>query len=133
MQVQLTAAHWIYLAGIVVILITMAMRKNIVVPAVAATMLTAWAFSGSIITGLSSIFNASLVAAQELFNIFLIIALVTAMLGALREMGADRLMVTPFRRVMRAGTSRLDVVPLYCSQHRYCSFAMQTGRTPLCK
>ena len=40
MQVQLTAAHWIYLAGIVVILITMAMRKNIVVPAVAATMLT---------------------------------------------------------------------------------------------
>ena len=80
MQVQLTAAHWIYLAGIVVILITMAMRKNIVVPAVAATMLTAWAFSGSIITGLSSIFNASLVAAQELFNIFLIIALETPLL-----------------------------------------------------
>ena len=112
MQVQLTAAHWIYLAGIVVILITMAMRKNIVVPAVAATMLTAWAFSGSIITGLSSIFNASLVAAQELFNIFLIIALVTAMLGALREMGADRLMVTPFRRVMRAGTSSFLILAL---------------------
>ncbi len=112
MDIQLTTAHWIYLAGIVVILITMAMRKNIVVPAVAATMLTAWAFSGSIITGLSSIFNASLVAAQELFNIFLIIALVTAMLGALREMGADRLMVTPFRRVMRAGTSSFVVLAL---------------------
>jgi len=99
------AAHWIYLAGIVVILITMAVRKNIVVPAVTGTFLTAWAFSGSFITGLSSIFNASLVAAKELFNIFLIIAIVTAMLGALREMGADRLMVTPFRRIMRAGTS----------------------------
>ncbi|CAA0117338.1 Uncharacterised protein [Mycolicibacterium vanbaalenii] len=110
MDTQLSAAHWIYLAGIVVILITMALRKNIVVPAVAATMLTAWAFSGSIITGLSSIFNASLVAAQELFNIFLIIALVTAMLGALREMGADRLMVTPFRHVMRAGTSSFVVL-----------------------
>jgi hypothetical protein len=45
-----------------------------------------------------------------LFNIFLIIALVTAMLGALREMGADRLMVTPFRRVMRAGTSSFLVL-----------------------
>jgi hypothetical protein len=110
MDVTLTAAHWIYLAGIVVILATMAIRKNIVVPAVAATMLTAWAFSGSIITGLSSIFNASLVAAKELFNIFLIIALVTAMLGALRQMGADRLMVVPFRRVMRAGTSSFIVL-----------------------
>lgn len=105
MDIQLSAAHSIYLAGIVVILITMALRKNIVVPAVIATLLTAWVFSGSIVTGLSSIFNASLVAAQELFNIFLIIAFITAMLGALREMGADKLMVTPFRRVMRAGTS----------------------------
>jgi hypothetical protein len=112
MDVTLTAAHWIYLAGIVVILATMAIRKNIVVPAVAVTMLTAWAFSGSIITGLSSIFNASLVAAKELFNIFLIIALVTAMLGALRQMGADRLMVVPFRRVMRAGTSSFIVLAL---------------------
>jgi hypothetical protein len=110
MDTALSAAHWIYLAGIVVILITMALRKNILVPAVVATLLTAWVFSGSIVTGLSSIFNASLVAAQELFNIFLIIALITAMLGALREMGADRLMVTPFRRVMRAGTSSFIVL-----------------------
>ena len=112
MDIQLSAAHWIYLAGIVVILITMALRKNIVVPAVIATLLTAWVFSGSIVTGLASIFNASLVAAHELFNIFLIIAFVTAMLGALREMGADRLMVTPFRRVMRAGTSSFVVLAI---------------------
>lgn len=110
MDTHLGAAHWIYLAGIIVILITMGLRKNIVVPAVTGTFLTAWAFSGSLVTGLSSIFNASLVAAKELFNIFLIIAVVTAMLGALREMGADRLMVTPFRRVMRAGTSSFIVL-----------------------
>jgi hypothetical protein len=110
MATHLTAAHWVYLGGIVVILLTMAIRKNIVVPAVTATLLTAWAFSGSVITGLSAIFNASLVAAKELFNIFLIIALVTAMLGALREVGADRLMVTPFRRVMRTGTSSFLVL-----------------------
>lgn len=100
---QLTAAHWVYLAGVVVILATMILRKNIVVPAVAATFLTALAFSGSLVTGLSAIFNASLVAAINLFNIFLIIALVTAMLGALKALGADRRMVTPFRPVMRNG------------------------------
>lgn len=112
MDTPLTAAHWIYLAGILVILATMAIRKNIVVPAVTATLLTAWAFSGSVITGLSSIFNASLTAAKELFNIFLIIAIVTAMLGALRQMGADRMMVAPFRRVMRAGTSSFVVLAI---------------------
>ncbi|MEU5844220.1 hypothetical protein [Rhodococcus sp. NPDC047139] len=110
MDAQLTAAHWVYLAGILVILATMALRKNIVVPAVVATFLTALTFSGSIVTGLSSIFNASLVAAKELFNIFLIIAMVTAMLGALRHLGADRMMVAPFRRVMRAGTSSFLVL-----------------------
>jgi len=99
----LTAAHWFYLAGVIVILITMIARKNIVVPAVVATFLTAFVFSGSLITGITSIFNASLVAATNLFNIFLIIALVTAMLHSLQVVGADRKMVAPFRRVMRNG------------------------------
>jgi hypothetical protein len=101
--VHLTAAHWVYLAGVIVILTTMVLRKNIVVPAVVATFLTALVYSGSLVKGLSSVFNASLVAAVNLFNIFLIIALVTAMLGSLQAMGADRKMVAPFRRVMRNG------------------------------
>ncbi|WP_127784475.1 hypothetical protein [Rhodococcus sp. X156] len=100
---QLTAAHWVFLAGVVVILATMVMRKNIVVPAVVATFLTALVWSKSLATGLSAIFNASLVAATSLFNIFLIIAMVTAMLRALEGLGADRKMVAPFRGVMRNG------------------------------
>ena len=100
---HLTAAHWVYLAGVVVIIVTMVLRKNIVVPAAVATFITAVVFSHSIIRGLTAVFNASLVAAQNLFNIFLIIALVTAMLHALQAIGADRLMVAPFRKVMRNG------------------------------
>lgn len=100
---DLTAAHWVYLVGVVVILITMLARKNIVVPAVAFTFLTAVVFSKSLATGLGAVFNASLVAAQELFSIFLIIALVTAMLGALQALGSDQRMVAPFRPVMRNG------------------------------
>jgi hypothetical protein len=100
---ELTAAHWVFLAGVVVILATMAMRKNIVVPAVLATFLTALVYTGSLTTGLSSVFNASLVAATNLFSIFLIIAMVTAMLRSLEGLGSDRRMVAPFRRVMRNG------------------------------
>jgi len=100
---DLTAAHWIYLIGVVVILATMLTRKNIIVPAVTFTFLTALVFSHSIVGGLSAIFNASLVAAQELFSIFLIIALVTGMLGALQALGSDKKMVAPFKPVMRNG------------------------------
>ena len=100
---QLTAAHWVFLAGVVVILVAMVMRKNIVVPAVVATFLTALVYTGSLATGLSSVFNASLVAATSLFSIFLIIAMVTSMLRALEGLGADRRMVAPFRKVMRNG------------------------------
>ena len=100
---QLTAAHWVFLAGVVVILAAMVMRKNIVVPAVVATFLTALVYTGSLATGLSSVFNASLVAATSLFSIFLIIAMVTAMLRSLEGLGADRRMVAPFRKVMRNG------------------------------
>ncbi|WP_433467568.1 hypothetical protein [Spirillospora sp. CA-128828] len=104
------AAHWIYLSGIIVIIAVMIARKNVVIPAIAATFLTAWVFTGSFVTGLESIFNASLTAASELFSIFLIIALVTALLGALRALGADRRMVEPFRVVMRSGHSAFWVL-----------------------
>jgi hypothetical protein len=100
---HLTAAHWVFLAGVIVILAAMVMRKNIVVPAVVATFLTALVYTGSLATGLSSVFNASLVAATSLFSIFLIIAMVTSMLRALEGLGADRRMVAPFRKVMRNG------------------------------
>ena len=100
---DLTAAHWVYLIGVVTILGTMLARKNIVVPAVFFTFLTALFFKKSLAGGLAAVFNASLVSAQQLFNIFLIIALVTGMLGSLKALGADTKMVAPFRPVMRNG------------------------------
>jgi hypothetical protein len=99
----LTTAHWVYLLGVVIILVTMLARKNIIVPAVLFTLLTGVTFTQSLTGGLAAVFNASLVAAQELFSIFLIIALVTGMLGALQALGADTKMVMPFRPVMRNG------------------------------
>jgi hypothetical protein len=108
--VALTAAHWVYLAGVLLIIGITVARKNVVIPAILATLLTAWVMTGSAITGIQAIFNASLTAASELFTIFLIIALVTALLGVLRAMKADQRMVTPFQRVMRGGWSSFAVL-----------------------
>lgn len=97
------AAHWAYLVGVLVIIITMMFRSNVVVPSMLATIVVAFAWSGSWITGVGSIFSASMVAAKELFNIFLIIALMTALLNALKALGSDVRMVKPFRLVMKNG------------------------------
>jgi hypothetical protein len=127
--VDITAAHWVYLAGVVVIIAVMIFRKNVVVPAVAATFLTAWVFTGSLATGLTSVFNASLVAASELFSIFLIIALITALLGALRALEADKRMIMPCQRVMRNGSAAFIV--LFVVTYLISLFFWPTPAVPL--
>ena len=102
-SISISPAHWAYLAGVLVIIATMAFRANVVVPSLSATVIVAFAWSGSFITGIGSIFSASMVAAKELFNIFLIIALMTALLNSLKDLGADIRMVKPFRAVMKNG------------------------------
>lgn len=100
---ELTAAHWMYLFGTVIIILTMLFRQNIVVPSIIVTFLVGWIFTESFVSGLQTIFNASLVAAGELFNIFLIIAIMTALLHSLKELGTDKQMITPFQKVMKNG------------------------------
>ncbi|MCD8510989.1 MAG: hypothetical protein LRY73_14765 [Bacillus sp. (in: Bacteria)] len=100
---ELTLAHWLYLAGISVIILTMLFRQNVVVPALVMSFLVAVAFTESFLGGIHAIFNASLTAATELFDIFLIIAIMTALLRSIKSIGADEQMVTPFQKVMKNG------------------------------
>ncbi|MBP2239636.1 hypothetical protein J2Z40_000189 [Cytobacillus eiseniae] len=100
---ELTAAHWMYLIGTCIIILTMLFRQNVVVPSIIVTFLVGWIYTGSFIAGLQTIFNASLVAAGELFNIFLIITIMTALLHSLKTLGSDQQMITPFQQVMKNG------------------------------
>ncbi|MDT8860649.1 hypothetical protein N0O92_10430 [Alkalihalobacillus sp. MEB130] len=109
---ELTAPHWIYLIGTFIIIITMLFRQNVVVPAVLMTFFVGWIFTGSFSSGLQTIFQASLTAAGELFNIFLIIAIMTALLHSLKAIGADEQMITPFQRVMKNGHISFWVIVL---------------------
>ncbi|OZI55304.1 hypothetical protein [Bordetella genomosp. 5] len=102
-EVVLGAAHWLYLASVAAIILTMVLRANVVVPSVIGTFLVVLAYTGNPISGLVGIFNASFVAARELFNIFLVITFMTALLNALKVLRADVRMVQPLRRVMTNG------------------------------
>ncbi|SHF94415.1 hypothetical protein [Ornithinibacillus halophilus] len=101
---ELTFAHWLYLAGTLLIILTMLFRQNVVVPAIIMSFFVAWTYTGSFLDGVHSIFNANLTAATELFNIFLIIAVMTALLRSIQSIGADEQMVQPFQKVMKNGT-----------------------------
>ncbi|MFI0353600.1 hypothetical protein [Actinomadura sp. 9N407] len=99
----MSAAHWIYLLGLAALIATVVAKKNVIALAVVATFVTGIAYGGSVVTGLGAVFNGAIVATRELLPIFIIIALVTAMLGAMRGLGADALMVRPLRRFFRNG------------------------------
>ncbi|WP_047986482.1 hypothetical protein [Ornithinibacillus californiensis] len=101
---ELTMAHWLYLLGTLCIILTMIFRQNVIVPALVMIFFVAWSFTGSFLDGIFAIFNANLIAATELFNIFLIIAIMTALLRSIQSIGADEQMVKPFQKVMRTGT-----------------------------
>ncbi len=99
----LSAAHWVYLIGLAVLIATVVAKKNVIAPALIATFLTGLVYQGSFTMGLGAIFNAAIAGTRELLPVFIIIALVTAMLGAMRALGADTLMIRPLSGLFRNG------------------------------
>ncbi len=126
---ELTLAHWFYLLGTLLIILTMLFRKNVVVPAILVTFAVAWSYTGSFITGLQSTFRASLTAASALFDIFLIIAVMTALLNSLKSIEADKRMITPFQRVMVNG--HISFWILIVSTYAISLFFWPTPAVPL--
>ncbi|WP_188385809.1 hypothetical protein [Ornithinibacillus halotolerans] len=100
---ELTFAHWLYGFFTLAIIITMIFRKGVVLPTLLGTFVIAWVYKGNIVDGFTAIFNANLIAAQELFNIFLIITFMLALLNSLKDLGADVRMIQPIQKVMVNG------------------------------
>lgn len=99
----MSAAHWVYLLGLAVLIGTVVAKKNVIAPALIATFLTGLVYQGSFTMGLGAVFNAAIAGTRELLPIFIIIALVTAMLGAMRALGADTVMIRPLSGLFRNG------------------------------
>ncbi|MCJ0931408.1 hypothetical protein MST22_09580 [Virgibacillus halodenitrificans] len=100
---ELTMSHWLYGLFTLLIIVTMIFRKGVVLPTLLGTFIVAWVAKGSIISGFIAIFQANLVAAQELFSIFLIITFMLALLNSLRDLGADQRMIQPIQKMMING------------------------------
>ncbi|MFS0672251.1 hypothetical protein [Ornithinibacillus sp. 179-J 7C1 HS] len=100
---ELTLAHWLYGIFTLAIIVTMIFRKGVVLPTLLGTFVIAWVYNGSLVDGFTAIFNANLIAAQELFSIFLIITFMLALLNSLKDLGADVRMIQPIEKIMVNG------------------------------
>lgn len=92
--------HYIYIIMVFVIILTMAYRKDTVLPCIIGLFVIGLASSGSVLSAVQVIFNAIIAAGKEFLGIIAIISLVVAMSKSLSDIGADRLMMSPIKKLM---------------------------------
>ena len=97
----LTPLHFLYLAGVIVILGVMVMRKDTPAVCIGFLFLLGLTGRGNIIGGIQTVFNAMLYAGKEFMEIIATIALVSALSKALCDLGSDYLLMKPMSRIMK--------------------------------
>ncbi|QQE79059.1 hypothetical protein [Alicyclobacillus sp. SO9] len=97
----LTTSHWIYLIVVVLVIVGMAMRRGVIPLCIAGTFVIGWVYSGSLLHGVQTLFTASLTSAQQLLGIIIIIGMMIALLRLLEHVGADQLLLRPFRNLFK--------------------------------
>lgn len=99
-MVQLGVLHYIYIVMVIIVLIIMALKKDIVLPCIIGLFVMGLVSSGSLLKGVQVIYNSLIAAGTEFWGIIVIISLVVAMSKALKDIGADELMMRPIKKLM---------------------------------
>lgn len=99
-MISLGLLHYIYIAMVLVIIITMGFKKDTVLPCIIGLFIIGYVSSGSIVKAVQVIFNSLIASGKEFWSIITIISLVVAMSRALRDIGADELMMSPIKKLM---------------------------------
>lgn len=97
---ELTPAHWVYAFFIVVVLVTMAMRRETPIVCIVASFVLAWVVTGSFVKAVQAVFNSLTVAFTELLGIIAIISIIVAMAKMLEETGLAEMMFRPVQKML---------------------------------
>ena len=100
MSVVLTSAHWLFLFWVAVVIVVMALRKDPLIPCIFGLLTVGWLAKGSLIGGITTIFNGLTVAGGEFWGIILVISLIVALSKLLSETGADYIVMRPAAKLM---------------------------------
>lgn len=97
----ITPLHILYLVGVISILAVMIMRLDTPLVCIFFLFLIGSAGLHSVVGGIQTVFNAALFAAREFMEIIATIALVTALSKCLGELGSDRFLAEPIKRIVK--------------------------------
>ncbi len=100
-MVELTAAHWVYAFFIVLILVTMALKRETPIVCVVGSLILSWVITGNFVKAVQAVFNAITVAASELLGVVVIISMIVAMVKMLEETGLAEIMFRPVVGLMK--------------------------------
>ena len=98
---ELTMSHWVYLLGIIAVLVTMTLRRETPLICVVASFVLAFVTTGNIISAVQAVYNAIQIAFSELLGVVLIISVIVAMAKILEETGIADMIFSPFRTIMK--------------------------------
>ena len=97
----LGAAHWVYLLGIIAVLVTMACRRETPLICIVASFCLAWVVKGELLPAVQAVYTAIETAFSELVGIVLIISLIVSMAKMLEETGMADMIFSPFQKLLR--------------------------------
>ncbi len=100
-MVELTAAHWVYALFMILVLVTMALRRETPLVCIIASFILSWVVTGGLVKAVQAVFNAITVAFSELLGIVVIISLIVAMAKMLEESGLAEMMFRPIQAVLK--------------------------------
>lgn len=101
----LTGAHYIYIIFMIIILITMIMKKESVIPCIIGIFCMGLYFTENFVSALAGVFNSFIVALNGLGGIILIIGIMVALSKSLEENNAIDFMIKPFAKIIKSSTS----------------------------
>ena len=103
--------HYIYLVVIIIVIGLMITKHDVVIPCILGLFVIGFCYHNfNFIAAAQTIFKGMLVAGMDLFDIMLIIALMTAMLKSLINMKADKLMIAPAAKLLKKPTTAFWVL-----------------------
>ncbi|WP_058952854.1 hypothetical protein [Clostridium tyrobutyricum] len=100
-MVALSAVHYVYIIMTIVIIATLMLKKEIVLPCIIGIFLIGIFYSHNLLKSIQIMYNSVVTSATELLGIIVVISLVVAMSRSLSDIGADELMMRPIRKVIK--------------------------------
>jgi hypothetical protein len=111
-MIEIGYIHYIYMLLILLIIILMVMKKDIILACILGLFIIGALYNKSVLDGIQTIYKGIIVSGNEFWSIIVTISLIVAMSNALRDIGADVVMVKPFNKFIKTPSIAFWVIGL---------------------